>query len=513
MHGRARFVGRSRAAAATARRMPAVRPKLILPSAVLLAAALCPAGPSSAATLGPCRLPGLEHEVVCGSVQRPLDPGQPQGRNIAVHYAVLPALARNKKPDPVFFFAGGPGQSAIDIAGTVSRMLARLSNRRDIVLVDQRGTGRSAPLVCDAPEPTRPLRDSADPVQQFEQLRACRARLEALPHGDLRQYTTTIAMQDVDAVRNALGAERINLVGASYGTRAVLEYQRQFPRAVRRAVIDGVAPPDMALPASFSPDAQSALDAVLAACAADKDCERRHPALQARWRALLATLPREITVAHPVTGRDERLVLTRDMAAALVRAPLYAPVLASALPHAIAEAADGRFAALVGIASALQGGRRQGALAMGMHLSVICAEDMPRVAGSSERAGVDFGSSLADLYTKSCADWPRGEVPAAFYGIGPTSAATLVLSGGADPVTPSRHGERVARLLGAKARHVVVPEAGHGLLALPCLRDAVFRFIDAESDEAALAVDAGCARTTPRPPAFEPVAPAAGAPR
>ncbi|MBC7940046.1 MAG: alpha/beta hydrolase, partial [Chitinophagaceae bacterium] len=98
--------------------------------------------------LKPCRLQGLEHDAWCGVLARPLDPAQAQGRQIELHYAVLPALARNKKPDPVFFFAGGPGQSAMGLAGTVSRLLARLSNRRDLVLIDQRGTGRSAPLLC-----------------------------------------------------------------------------------------------------------------------------------------------------------------------------------------------------------------------------------------------------------------------------------------------------------------------------------------------------------------------------
>ncbi|HSQ71227.1 MAG TPA: alpha/beta hydrolase, partial [Rubrivivax sp.] len=104
-----------------------------------------------------------------------------------------------------------------------------------------------------------------------------------------------------------------------------------------------------------------------------------------------------------------------------------------------------------------------------------------------------------------CADWPRGAVPAAFYALPPAPAATLVLSGGADPVTPPRHGERVARSLGAKARHVVVPQAGHGVMGLRCMRDALFRFIDADSDDEALRVDADCARALPRPPAFVPV--------
>ncbi|MBS1163483.1 MAG: cysteine proteinase, partial [Burkholderiaceae bacterium] len=220
----------------------------------LLAAPALPAlgADDSRPGLTACRLQGVEHGALCGSVRRPLDPAAPQGTQIEVHFAVLPALARNRKPDPVFFFAGGPGQSAIEVAGRVQALLGRLSNRRDIVLVDQRGTGRSAPLVCDEADPTQPLADAVDPARMLSRLDACRARLQQLPHGDLRHYTTALAMQDADAVRRQLGADRINLVGGSYGTRAALELLRQFPHTVRRIVLDGVAPPDMVLPAAFS---------------------------------------------------------------------------------------------------------------------------------------------------------------------------------------------------------------------------------------------------------------------
>ncbi len=319
--------------------------------------------------LQPCRLQGVEHEAWCGSVRRPLDPAAPQGTQIDVHFAVLPALARNRRPDPVFFFAGGPGQSAIENAGSVARMLGRLSNRRDIVLIDQRGTGRSAPLGCDEASPTQPLAEAVDPARVSARLADCLARLQKLPHGDLRHYTTVVAMQDADAVRRQLGVDAVNVVGGSYGTRAALDYMRQFPQAVRRAVIDGVAPPDMVLPASFSTDNQAALDAVFTACEAQPACLARYPALRADWRALLATLPREIGVAHPVTGEVQRLTLTRDTLLGLVRTPLYVPALASALP---AGAGRGRPRALRaaggpghGVVGAAHGGAGRGHALLG----------------------------------------------------------------------------------------------------------------------------------------------------
>ena len=470
------------------------------------AASLGHAAPAQA-----CRVEGLAHEVQCGSVARPLDPARPDGPQIEVHYVIVPALARRKLPDPVFLLAGGPGQSAISLAPQVMGVFARLNNRRDIVFVDQRGTGRSAPLDCDEPREAA-LDQSADPQAQLRRLAACRERLLKLPYvrsaADLGFFTTTLAMQDLDAVRQAIGAARINLVGASYGTRAGLEYQRQFPGLVRRSVLDGVAPPDMVLPASAAADAQAALDALFAACGAEAACAREWPQLRQEWDALLASLPRPVSVPDPLTGQAQSFTLTRELLLGAVRAPLYVPTLAAALPAAIHAASQGRFEALAALAGALsrRGGPR---LFTGMHFAVICAEDAPRMSAASVAATRDFGDGLAPLYAQACATWPRASVPEAFYKIGPAATPVLLLSGGIDPATPPRHAARVAQALGAKARHVVVPNAGHGLLGSGCVPDVLYRFIDAADDAQALALDTACITTIPRPGAFVPSAPEA----
>ncbi len=478
--------------------MRAMRKPILLASAVLLSAA------AQAAELKPCRLRGVEHEALCGVVTRPLDPARSQGVQIDIHFAVLPALARNKKPDPVFFFAGGPGQSAIEIAQTVGAMLGRFTNRRDIVLIDQRGVGKSAPLVCEADDLARPLAEQFDMLRVRQQQAQCFDKLKTLPYGDLRFFTTTIAMADAEAVRAALGAEKINLVGGSYGTRAVLEYQRQFPQRVRRAVIDGVAPPDMVLPAAVSADNQAALDALFSACEKDSACDAREAQLAPRWRTLLAALPRSVTLAHPLTGNNETFELTREMLLGMVRGPLYAPVFAAALPSAIGEATRGRFEPLAGVAMSF-GGRRGPRMAAGMHFAVVCAEDFPRMSQSPDKPGVDFGGAFASLYDDACPKIARGSVPDAFYTMPLAPAATLVLSGGIDPVTPPRHGERAAQALGVKAKHVVVPNAGHGVMGIGCMRDVTYRFVDADTDDEALKLDAGCVTGIPRPPMFTPV--------
>ena len=462
---------------------------------------------AGAQALSDCRVAGVRNSVRCGVVQRALDPARPDGVKIDVRYVVVPAMARRKLPDPVFLIAGGPGQSAIDVAPQVMPLFGRLNNRRDIVFVDQRGTGESAPLDC--PETKREsLGEQADDDAQIRQLMRCKAALLKKSYvkapADLGLFTTTIAMQDLDAVRRQLGATQIDLVGVSYGTRAVLEYMRQFPNAVRRAVLDSVAPPDMVLPASFSTDGQAAFDALVAACETQAGCARAYPTLRAEWAALLAGLPKPVTAPHPLSGAPEHFTLTREMVLGAVRGALYSPAMAAALPAAINAAAAGHYEGLIGMGSLL-GSRRGLQLAMGMHFSVVCAEDAPLMATTTDRPGTDFGDTQATIYRRVCADWPRGAVPAAFYTIPPSRTPALLLTGGLDPATPPRHAERVARALGPAAQLVIVPNAGHSVLGIGCARDVLYRFIDAADDAAATAIDAGCLKTIPRPGVFRPI--------
>ena len=458
-----------------------------------------------------CRVDGLPNELLCGVVKRPLDPARPEGVQIDVHYLVVPAMARNEQPDPVLMLAGGPGQSAIGVAPAVMSRLTRLNNRRDLVFIDQRGTGKSAPLQC-ADESKLSTAQALDPVAQARRLAECRAALMRLPYGDLRFFTTIIAMQDFEAVRQQLGAPQWNLIGASYGTRAALEYQRQFPDKVRRMVLDGVAPPDMVLPASFSTDGQAVLDASLLACEQDGICKAQYPQLRQQWVALLQSLPREVSVNNPVTGLPERFVLNRDLLMRSIRAPLYVSTLSAALPAAIHAASMGRFEGLLGLGGAVSA-RKGLRLATGMHFSIVCAEDVPRLATAIDKPGADFGTTDAAFYVQACKDWPRATVPPEFYSIAPTRSPVLVLSGGADPATPPRHGERVARALGAQnkslVQHVVVPQAGHGVATVGCMNEVLFRFIDAKQDSDALPQDASCAIKIPRPGVFVPPQPAA----
>lgn len=474
--------------------------RTVLP--LLLAFGALGAVQAIAADLKPCHPPGMRDAAQCGVLKRPLNPSEPNGKQIDVHYVVVASMAREKHPDPVFFFAGGPGQSAIDVLPAIIGSLKRLNNRRDIVFVDQRGTGTSAPLQC-APDASVPLRESMDPQLLAKRMERCRLALEKLPYGDLRFFTTSIAMGDIDAVRAALGAETINLIGGSYGTRAALEYMRLYPQRVRRVVLDGVVPPDLSLPQSISEDANSALKALFADCAADKACNANYPNLAQTWESLFDRLPATMLMDNPVTGTPEQVTITAPMIGLMVRGPLYAPNMASALPRAIAEAAQGRWGAMMGLASA-SGNRSGKEMAMGMHFSTLCAEDALRPV-SLESAG-RFSNAMELSYKAVCADWPKGQVDPAFYVTPKTTSPVMMLSGGIDPVTPPQHAQKTAKLLGDTVEHIIVPKAGHGLLRLGCVRDLVFRFVDSKAPPVPDPKKADCLATIPRPMAFVPMA-------
>lgn len=453
---------------------------------------------AAAVELTPCRLPGLAQEVRCGRIEVAEDPQAPDGRRLQVHFAVVPAIAKNKAPDPLFVLAGGPGQSAQRIAALVMPVFARVNTRRDIVFVDQRGTGRSNPLVCPEQNQAPRLAAAFDTRLQIDSLVTCLRKLDA----DTRHYATWIATRDLDAVRAALGAERLNLWGASYGTRAALDYLRQFPQRVRTAVLDGVAPPDMALPVSFAADSETALAAVLAACARDAGCRARHPRLDAQVDALFARFGSAavtVTIAHPLTGEPEAVPLTRAALASALRLPLYVPMLAALLPHAIERAAQEDFAPLAAMLTAATGNEAM-QLALGMHFAVICAEDMPRIDAAARRAAAAtrFGTAFLELYEYACAQVPHAPAPAAFYELPRANAPVLILSGGADPATPPRLGARVAQALG-QALHLVAPHLGHGVSTQGCAPELIARFVRQGGFDG---IDGGCLERLPAPPFF-----------
>jgi pimeloyl-ACP methyl ester carboxylesterase len=466
---------------------------------VLVLAAGC--SPNQAPTaidrLHPCSTDEGPTDAYCGELKVYENRDRRQGRTIALKIVVLPGMGSDASPDPLFFLAGGPGQGAAQMAEDVGDLFRRIQTRRDIVLVDQRGTGDSHPLNCATNlDSLRALNESDE--EGLARLRKCLAGFDADP----RMYTTPIAMDDLDDVRAHLGYAQINLYGGSYGTRAALVYLRQHGANVRSVVLDGVAPPDMRLPLFFARDAQRALDKLVADCESDATCGTQYPSIAARTRRLLTRLeqtPTRARLTHPRTGIAEDVTVDAAFVATILAGALYSPLTAALIPELIRRAEADDFQGL--LALGLVNERASENMSTGMQLSVVCAEDYPRISADDavrQAEGSVFAGHLLRSQVRACEFWPKGSVPASYYEPIISAVPTLVLSGDLDPVTPPSWGESVARHL-QNSRHIVVPGTGHGAVATGCGARLVQEFIDRGSTDN---LDTSCLEGLRRPPFF-----------
>lgn len=452
-----------------------------------------PAAPQPSIPLEDCALVsprGSQTDARCGVLTVPEDRANPGGRQIDLNIAVIPAIKRNPEPDPLFLLAGGPGQSAIQTFPALLPLLYDIHESRDIVLVDQRGTGKSNPLRClDVEDET--LTDE----QALEQLKTCPQRLDADP----RFYATEIAMTDLDEVRAALGYEKINLYGASYGTRAALTYLRLFPQRARAVALDAVVDAEFVMFMDAAADGQAALEQFFARCKADPACNSAFPNLQQEFSAVLARLEQnsaEISLPHPLTTRPLHLTVTPRLLTNMVFNTLYVPDLVATLPLAIRAAyADQNYIPLISSAFMVDSG-----LYDGVFYAVTCTEDAPLVDHEkAARRGAEsvFIDRTID-FAAVCAEWPRGEVSAGFRAPVQSDVPVLIFSGEADPITPPYHAEKAAQSL-SNDLHIIFPGMGHGNLASRCAANILRDFIQAGSLDG---LDAACAAGIQPPPFF-----------
>ena len=444
---------------------------------------------SPALPLQECRIDDNTTSARCGWMTRPENPDAPHGASVRIRVVVVPALRLRAEPDPLVVLSGGPGQSANDFYGAVGGAFARIRRNRDIVLIDQRGTGRSNRLDCKLPDET----DFAgvDPRQLQEQARAC---LKDMP-GDPRFYTTSIAVRDLEEIRAALGYPSLNLYSVSYGTRVAQHYVRRYPSRVRTVILDGAVPVDLALGPDAALQAQNALDRLLERCAGDDACNKAFPQARTQFDSLRERLRRErieMEIPDPVDARPAATRFGTGELSAAVRLLTYADETASLLPLMIHEAQtlqqpQGLMAQYLMIKRSTDE-----QIAYGMHFAVVCSEDAPRWAqeniSKEALAATYMGIDYMDGMRAICDVWPRGPVDADFNAPLASTVPALILSGGNDPVTPQSYGERALRSF-KNARHFVVAGQGHGQLAIGCMPRIIASFIDRGS---AADLDADC---------------------
>ncbi len=440
-------------------------------------------GPRRSLALEPCHLStfGLPQrvEAECGTLEVAENPDDPEGRRIELFVAVLPAVSRNAQPDPLFLLAGGPGQAASEAFLSTLGLLDAINKERDLVLVDQRGTGKSNRLQCFEDLALDELIEAGEDAI-LDLVEQCRDALAET--ADPRFYTTPIAMDDLDAVRAALGYEQINLYGVSYGTRAALTYLQRHEDRVRSVILDSVVPQDLALGSTVARDAQRAADLIFERCAADAGCAEAYPDVAGQLDALLTRLetsPRTVELAHPLSGEHTEVRMTRDVVASTVRLLSYTPETAGLLPLLIHQANTVGDLVPLAAQGVQIGGNLSASLAAGMAYSVQCAEDAPfldaeqaKAWGESSYLG-DFAATMAEL----CEIWPRGEVPEGFKMPVTSDVPVLLLSGQVDPVTPPEYGDRAAATL-ANSLHLVAPGQGHNVLPRGCVRRIAEDFLE-----------------------------------
>ncbi|WP_261923419.1 alpha/beta hydrolase [Shewanella sp. NFH-SH190041] len=445
----------------------------------------------AATSLTSCYLPGLAEKVRCGTIMVPEDSNNPTGQQIAIHYAVLPAI-KNSQPDRAMLaISGGPGQSAIDNAPLFNRLLHEVRQFRDIILIDQRGTGRSSLLQCELPDITTALAMNDEQQDLIQQTQQCLTQQQA----DIRHYDSRSALEDFEAVRRHAGYRYLDLYGISYGTRMAQLYMRHYPQALTTVTLDGVVPMQQNL-LYIGQAISRATQLMLDDCRQSPSCHQAYPNLAADLATIeqqLATQPITTTVAAPLSGEQVPLQLTRSKFLSAIRMALYSPNTRSMLPFAITQAAKQHYQPIIGLYHLTLDAA---GIAMGMHASVICAEDIPfadEAALSAARQSY-IGRTMVDSLQKICTVWQMPAAAADFHQPINSTIPTLLLSGQLDPATPPAWGELAMQQL-RNARHLVAPYAGHGVAIQTCAHRLIADFVNGKELSA---LDADCLKQDTR---------------
>ncbi len=469
-------------------------PLLAVPLALLLSASIEARSwgqlEFDACTLAPSYSP-VSSEAQCTRVEVPEDPEQPDGRMIELAVAWIPASG-TAQDDPVVLLAGGPGQSARDSYPVLASSFSDLRRSRHVLLIDQRGTGGSNPLVCRDPRGeeavmAQDIDDSPEAAREFAE--SCLEQLQ--DKGDLRLYSTGEAVADLEYVRNLIGAPAYNLLGISYGTRVAQQYAARYPEHTRSLVLDGVVPNTLVLGNEHARNLEDALDRQFAACQALPACVETLGNPRENLDRLLENWAdeglAEVSYRDPRSGEMRSERPNRGHVAAVARMYAYSPMSAALLPLSLHEAAQGRPQTLLAQAQMLIGSLSE-QMAYGMQLSVMCNEDADELRADDSMQQSVLGNAMIDLLQAQCAVWPRGKRHPGFRNPLSGGVPTLLLSGELDPVTPPRYGEEVLASLDT-ARHLVLEGQGHNVLPVGCSAKLVARFVDTlDPDE----LDASC---------------------
>jgi len=455
---------------------PAFWGKIIALIAAVFSATALLAKPASEES-NHCYIEGLSDRLRCGYIIVNENPNEPNGQKINIHYAVIPAV-KNIYPNQAFLaIAGGPGQSAIDNAPLFNNTFARIRETRDILLIDQRGTGRSNILKCPEDKSVSPLLMNEGNFDTIAETNKCLAAID----GDVTQYTSTAALKDFEAVRISLGYDKLHIYGISYGTRMAQLYMREYAEAIATVTLDGVVPMQQSVLA-IGLAIDRAVDLLISECENLSRCQQQFPSLRkalATTEVELMLSPVKAQIFHPMTGQPTEFLLTHDKFLSVIRLALYSPTTRVLLPYAIHQAGEKNYQAVLGLYSLTMEGID---IAMGMHASVVCSEDIHRLSTdlSTELETSYMGRTMFTELSKVCSVWPSTKVDETFSAPISNNIPTLLLSGELDPATPPDWA--ILAMADMKnATHLVAPHAAHGVAMQSCANRLVAQLVDEDS--------------------------------
>lgn len=455
------------------------------------------ASPSVAAELSPfesCQIKSLDgptqRSAECATLRVAENPDATDGEQIELYVARIRSLSPAPATDPLVLIAGGPGGSTVDMYLGLSRAFSGVLDERDILLLDQRGTGRSAPLTCSLE-----MMSSIQIEPTLEDSRLAAKECLQQVNGDPRYYTTSVAVQDLEALRIAAGYEQLNIYGVSYGTRVAQHFLRRYPASTRTLVIDGVVPPTLALGPDIALNAQLTLDSIFERCASEPNCAQAFPDLPQSFATLSQTLrndPPTVSYPDPITGAYDELTLQYGTMAVVTRLLSYAPETAAIIPYTLQQAAAGHYQGLTSQAVGILKNISL-ALSYGMHNSVVCAEDTPYVDNINNKAleQTYLGSDQAAALEAICEVWPRGIADADIKEPLQSDTPVLLLSGEFDPITPPAYAVKAQEGL-SNSHHFIAPGQGHGVIARGCIPRVVAHFVAEGDIDSTIKSEDGC---------------------
>jgi pimeloyl-ACP methyl ester carboxylesterase len=453
--------------------------------------------PSSRLMMQSCTVQHVAGEARCGTYEVFEDRAAHSGRTIKLHVVVLKALSPAAAPDPVFWLHGGPGAAATDmVQAAQGGLLGAARESRDLVFVDQRGTGASNPLNCDLGDSPRDMQAFFGEIFPSDKIRECRDKLEKL--ANLKLYTTPIAMDDLDEVRAALGYGKIHLLGISYGSLAAQVYMRQHPEHVRSAFLIGVATPEIKQPLLFPRSAQYAMDLLFSDCAADELCGKTFPALKQEFEAVLGRFekgPVVVDLVNPFTEKREQVRVPRSSFAERLRLAMYTTGSQRLVPLIIHRAFLNDYVPWEQAALVFSPGS---AVARGMYLTVTCSEGVAFITDQdvvNETRSTYVGEERVKRHMEACKEWPKGQIPKSYIEPVKSDVPVVMISGEADGSSPPSYGEKAIKFL-ANGRQVKIRYFGHQMDG-PCVQNIFQQFLASASSKG---LDTGCTETIRRPP-------------